>query len=199
MGIPSAAVRRTRSSGLRLSGIALYFDEGATARIDAIAAELGGHRTEGSSRRHLTLASLEGENATALERVARDVAERTPAFTLAFPAVGSFAGPDGVVFLAPALSSQLLAAHAAVHRALATHGLEGDLFTRPGAWVPHCTLATGLEEPQVATALDAARSAGPVDRVDAVGVGVVTRSPPRPRRPSSARARPRRRRRCRAS
>jgi len=69
--------------------------------------------------------------------------------------LGLFGGANAVLFLAPAPSATLLAYHAAFHQEFADLVAQCWPFYRPGRWVPHVTLAGGLD----ATAIGAAAAA----------------------------------------
>jgi 2'-5' RNA ligase len=75
----------------------------------------------------------------------RDAAARCAATwstePLRFAGFGLFVAPEPVLFLAPVVTDALLVRHAALATMLAD--LPGDPHYRPGAWVPHVTLAKG--------------------------------------------------------
>ena len=68
-------------------------------------------------------------------------AEGWDAEPLRFAGFGVFVAPEPVLWLAPVVTDGLLARHAALAGALAH--LPRDPHYRPGAWVPHVTLAKG--------------------------------------------------------
>jgi 2'-5' RNA ligase len=57
--------------------------------------------------------------------------------------VSLFAGASPVLWLAPASNSALLSLHNQLHAALAPHVV--DRHYLPGRWIPHVTLAEGLD------------------------------------------------------
>ncbi|MBW6400206.1 2'-5' RNA ligase family protein [Roseomonas sp. HJA6] len=63
------------------------------------------------------------------------------AIDLRIAGFGIFAAPVPVLYLAPVVTSTLLMRHQALAEALSD--LPGDPHYRPGAWVPHITLAKG--------------------------------------------------------
>lgn len=91
---------------------------------------------------HLTL-SIQPDTADPdrLRAAAAQCAQAWTAERLRFCGFGVFAAPEPVLFLAPVVTEALLAGHAALAAALAD--LPGDPHYRPGAWVPHVTLAKG--------------------------------------------------------
>src|SRR4051794_26312944 len=68
------------------------------------------------------------------------LAEGWAALPLRLAGFGIF--PGGVLWLAPVVTAELLARHAALHQALP--GLAPHPHYAPGAWVPHVTLSTGV-------------------------------------------------------
>jgi 2'-5' RNA ligase len=79
------------------------------------------------------------------------LAERRP--DLHLTTLGTFPGGDGVLFLGATPTPDLLGFHTRVHQALAGQSARHSPYYLPGRWVPHCTLARGLEPAQTATAL----------------------------------------------
>ena len=106
------------------------------------------------ARPHVSLAVYdEGARGPLEAAVARFRAAPLP-FT--FASAGTFAGDDGVAFLAPVADEALLRLHRDWH-ALAPGGMP---YYAPDAWVPHCTV--GLHLPDVAPAIAAARALLPI-------------------------------------
>ncbi|TNC09563.1 2'-5' RNA ligase family protein [Methylobacterium terricola] len=90
---------------------------------------------------HITLAIYddgvrEDEARDALDHACRDL----PALRLTFDAIRTFEGPPLVLWAAPRPDPMLYAAHAAIHAVIDPAGCRPHY--RPGAWIPHCSLAT---------------------------------------------------------
>lgn len=66
--------------------------------------------------------------------------------------LGTFPGSEGALFLGVQVTKELLAFHAAVYAALAGQPIEHWPYYEPGNWVPHCTLAEGLDHAEAAKA-----------------------------------------------
>lgn len=82
-----------------------------------------------------------------------------------FSSVGTFPGNEGIVFLSPSPSKELLETHQLLHSILENHGVAADDLYRPGSWVPHCTVAHELTNSEMQPAIDTARSSntfGPI-------------------------------------
>jgi 2'-5' RNA ligase len=82
-----------------------------------------------------------------------ELAAATPPLAFAFSSVGAFPTAEGVLFLAPAANRDLLDLEVRVLDRLARFDTEITPYFRAGAWVPHCTLAVGLQPEQMASAM----------------------------------------------
>ena len=70
-----------------------------------------------------------------------------------FQSLGTFAGADGILFLAGTATAPMLTLHEQVSEALNRHGVTPWSHYLPGRWVPHCTLAMGLSSAQLPSAV----------------------------------------------
>ncbi len=94
---------------------------------------------------HFSYQIAGGYDRPAVEAALRTVAHDLPKFSVRTTGVGQFEGPWPVVFLHVERSASLQALHERIWntcRPLATNPVE---YYRPGAWVPHITLAHGEE------------------------------------------------------
>src|SRR2546429_1716137 len=110
-----------------------------------------GYVAGSGARPHVTLGIWEALDHRAAEAELKRFAAETPAFRLSFASVGLF--PRVAVFLAPAVTAELLDLHAGFHRRFGRLGQASWDHYRPSSWVPHCTLATDLEPEQFGDAL----------------------------------------------
>jgi len=63
--------------------------------------------------------------------------------TIRFESLGFFEAPYGIVlWAAPVLPKPVLDAHASIHSTIDSNLCRSNY--RPGVWVPHCSLATGI-------------------------------------------------------
>jgi 2'-5' RNA ligase len=155
--------------------VELFLDEASEAAVRAIwralaEAEIAGVPA-GGARPHLSVTIYEALavgrfkpalEAFAAERAALDV-------TLGF--WGAFPGAEGVVFLAPVMTRELLALQAEFHERLGEFGPAPARY-RPGSWVPHCTLAAGFPADHVGAAAEVChRVVRPISaRVERIGL-----------------------------
>jgi hypothetical protein len=72
---------------------------------------------------------------------------------LSIPALwlSTLAAFDGALVLTAVVDTELLAVHSAVHDVLAQKVRDPVAYYLPGSWIPHCTLAEGLEPDQMTT------------------------------------------------
>jgi 2'-5' RNA ligase len=91
---------------------------------------------------HVTLAIYDVISAAELRDALRVAFGGCQRIRLRFHKLAYFDQPQLVFWAAPEPSEPLLCAHAAIHR-LIDPSLCREHY-RPGAWVPHCTLATGV-------------------------------------------------------
>ena len=89
----------------------------------------------------------------------RDFAGSVAPFEFKLSSVGTFPGSEGVVFLAPVATRQLLAVHARFHEVFSQYDESGAAYYLPGNWVPHCTVAIDLAAPEVMEAIAYCREA----------------------------------------
>lgn len=68
---------------------------------------------------------------------------------LTFPALGVFPGEEGVIYLAPTVSRELLDFHARLWELLEPFATRPNPLYRPGVWVPHVTIDLAVNYEQV--------------------------------------------------
>lgn len=96
------------------------------------------------ARPHISVCSCASLRVDAFAMTLGEVTAQTPPMGVDFASVAVFPSAEGVVFLAPVVTVDLLALHSRLIGALRECGASiPDLYT-PGHWVPHCTLALGL-------------------------------------------------------
>ena len=93
---------------------------------------------------HITLAIYDDAVISELAQSVDSVFGGSGCFHIRFESIGYFDTPDSIVlWAAPSTSESLMAAHSAVHAAI-DPALCRPTY-RPGAWVPHCSLATSID------------------------------------------------------
>lgn len=138
--------------------IELYFDERTAALIKAIwekLAEKGvsDRVVKRGTRPHVALAVFEDGDAGELAHMLRQMAKEQAPVEARFEALGTYCSADGVLFLAPVVSPRFFLLHSTVIRQLnpLVHGLKETC--RPNRFVPHCTIAYGLDKESLSRAV----------------------------------------------
>lgn len=138
------------------TALEILFDGASTAsvielwtRLDAAGLDTLSMASHGRHRPHVTLL-----NASTLDISPALVNTLQPLVgtELCFDSLAIFPGATSVLFLAARVTLPLLRTHAAVHELVPVEQTELWAQYRPGAWVPHCTLAFGLDATMVRTA-----------------------------------------------
>ena len=117
-------------------------DDAATAELSSLRARLAAAGIHTPSRRPaVTIAAAAAVPPNAREALAAELR------LLALPSIwlatlGTVAGRPDELVLAAVVDAELLAVHAAAHDALAGRVRSPVAAYLPGAWLPHCVLAT---------------------------------------------------------
>lgn len=134
-----------------------YFDDEADAavrglwrRLDKAGVPSLATRTHGRHRPHVTFALASVIPPKTREALREDLR------LLSIPrlwlySLSAFSASDLGLMITAVVDTELLAVHSAVHDVLAKKVKQPSAYYLPGSWVPHCTLAQGLE-PNQATA-----------------------------------------------
>jgi 2'-5' RNA ligase len=103
---------------------------------------------------HISLAVLADLDPAQLREDLHRFAEFTRPLSVVLSYAGTFPTAEGVVFLAPIVTHELLEVHGRLHQVLRDRGLECVEYYRPGQWVPHCTVAIDVPPEKIAAALE---------------------------------------------
>ena len=115
---------------------------------------------------HISLAVLEDLDPAVLREDLNRFAQLTRPLTVVLSHAGAFPTAEGVVFLAPTVTQELLEVHGRLHRYLRDSGVECVEYYRPGTWVPHCTVAMGVAPDRIGAAVEicvSSKALGPVE------------------------------------
>lgn len=142
--------------------IELFFDPAADARIRGIWERLASpgrpSMAAAGSRPHVSLVVCDAVEVRAAEELLERFAVETERFPISFGRVGVFPGEGAVLYLAPDPDARLQE----VQRVFsAGFGRIADGLWehyQPEAWVPHCTLASGIGSSALAEMMERSRS-----------------------------------------
>ena len=162
--------------------VELYFDPATEASIrDAWKvideAGISDSMPKGGYRPHVSLGVCDYLETDSLAQELSIFATSVTPFRLAFPNIGVFSTSEGVVFLGVTVTEELLSVHAAFHEILKKHAEDQREYYTVGQWVPHCTLAFGLSEHQIAETVTICRQIVLPASTEVREIGVVEVSP----------------------
>ena|SRR5437660_5871601 len=118
-------------------------------------------RTHRKHRPHVTFA-LAGSIPPATRDALRVDLRQLSIPRLWLSTLAAFSTVDNVLMLAAVVDTELLAVHSAVHDILAGRVKQPSAYYLPGSWVPHCTLAQGVESAQTAAGFAAVHPIDPI-------------------------------------
>ncbi len=156
-------------------GVAVLFDADSEQRIlrAADAVQEGVGLREMGAMPHISLGVFRsGADVETLASCVEILAGDTAQFELRLSAVGAFPGDDGVIFLTPTPTSDLLDLHSRFHAMVGKHALLTDPVYQPDQWVPHCTIAQAVPEDRVPEAIEQLRNADAFGPVTVVSINL---------------------------
>ena len=165
--------------------VELHIDETNAAPIkalsDAIYAECGGENLTGiGGHPHISLTVFTELESAAIDALLAEVAATTPPLAVTFGAVGVFPSVQGVVYLAPVVTPQLLAIHARFHERLGQLAQPSNAYYRPGNWMPHCTVGIELPAEKIGQAVTLCQQADVFRTVTLTTIRLIEFRPVRP-------------------
>jgi len=103
---------------------------------------------------HITLADYNELDVNLyIEKLKEFVAIQDNMAAVTFPSVGTFP-TNGIIFLAPTITDGLLRFHHSYHDYFKTFHDNPMSYYVPGKWVPHCTIANGLNANQFLSVME---------------------------------------------
>ena len=151
--------------------VVVFFDEETDNAVRALWRRLDdagvpslAKRAAGKYPPHVTFA-LAGAIPAKTRNALRKELARLTVPNLWLSTLGTFPTTENLLVLSAVVDGELLAVHSAVHDVLAGQVRAPSAYYLPGSWVPHCTLATGIEDEQVVAGFAALH---PVGRISAL-------------------------------
>ncbi len=138
--------------------VVLYLDELAASIVEKaqraiVQAGLSPDTRVLEFRPHISLAICDRLDVGAFEPYLSQFAASTPPIGLNLSRLGAFPTDPAVLFLEPAVSMDLAAAHQRFHRRFLKFAEDPSKYYLPGQWVPHCTLVERLSPADVPQAV----------------------------------------------
>jgi 2'-5' RNA ligase len=161
-----------------------YFNPTAEAEVQSLWALLSEKQISSviatmGIRPHLSLACIENLDAQQVCAMLKTFAQSVSPLTIKFGAVGTFPTEQGVVYLAPVVTLELLQLHEEFRVRLADLGFSSHEYYRPGNWIPHCTVAINLPPESVPAAVSVCRRSDVFHAVQLVEIALVEYLPVR--------------------
>ena len=165
-------------SGAVIFAVEMLLDSSADSRVRALwqriaAAGLPSPLLALGHSPHVSLAVADGLAVDELVPALRTFAAREPPPRTALVSAATFGTAEGVVFLGAVATPALVELHGRFFPLFERAARAPWAHYRPGAWVPHCTVGSGLDAPQVARAVGVCLEAGLPIPVTLEGVAVV--------------------------
>ena len=157
--------------------VEMYFDDPSEQAIRKMWAAAGSSLLEMNAAPHISLSLHEDVDTARMDRLLREFTARTPCLPVSFPALGSFLSPEGVIYLAPAVTEPLLGLHRAFHQALDEAGIPSHPYYRPGGWMPHCTVDMNLSADELQRKFSVCREFPPLIGAKVVSIGLISYQP----------------------
>ena len=160
----------------------LYFDPSTEERIREAwqaldEAGISDSMPKGGYRPHISLGICNHLELDAFAQELSTFAAGIVPFRLLFPSIGIFSTSEGVVYLGATATAQLLNVHTAFHEIFKKYAKKQREYYTVGQWVPHCTLAFGLSEDQIAEAVTVCRQMDLPVSTEVKEIGVMEVSP----------------------
>jgi 2'-5' RNA ligase len=134
---------------------------------------------ESNSRPNITLAVYDDKinNVELFKKEIEDFAKTLCPFKLNLLNIGVFNTKEGVVFLQPKVTRELLDIHEEFHRIMESF-LEAEWrYYLPDLWVPHCTMAIDLNKEKLLQSVEVTSEMFKPMEVSIQGVGIVRFKP----------------------
>lgn len=131
----------------------------------------------GDYRPHVSLGGCQHLDAEGLAPDLSKYARSMYSFPLTMESFGIFPTEEGVIFLGVTVTRELLATHAEFQSIFERYAEQSNHHYRAGVWVPHCTIAYGLQAHQLAAAVTACCSFSLPIQAEVTEIGVIEVSP----------------------
>ena len=142
--------------------LVFHFDEETERQVHDLRARLGEAGIPGAGARPGVTLAAAGSIPPPARAALRGELALLSVPDLWLHVLGTLPGEERPLLLSAVVDTELLAVHSAVHDVLAGKVKNPSAYYFPGAWIPCCVLARGLDTDQLATAFGALLPSEPV-------------------------------------
>lgn len=158
--------------------IEMFFDKNSDAYIRQIwrtlkENDISSFMHDSGNTPHISLAVFNKLDVSDADQKLHDFSARMPKFQIPLVNIGTFPTGEGVLFLSPVVTEELLHFHKALHDLFNDAKDDQWPFYLPGLWIPHCTLALNLTREKLHEAFDAVLSTHKPLGVEVDRIGLV--------------------------
>ncbi|MEV4733558.1 2'-5' RNA ligase family protein [Saccharopolyspora sp. NPDC049426] len=132
--------------------LVFHFDDETEGRIRDLWKRLGEAGIPGAGDRPRVTLAVAGSIPAPARKALRGELELLSIPDLWLHTLGTLPGDERMLLLGAVVDTELLAVHSAVHDVLAGKVKNPSAYYFPGAWIPCCVLAEGLDTDQLAAA-----------------------------------------------
>ena len=132
--------------------LVFHFDDETEAQIRDLWKRLGEAGIPGAGDRPRVALAVAGSIPPPARKALRGELELLSIPDLWLHTLGTLPGDERMLLLGAVVDTELLAVHSAVHDVLAGKVKNPSAYYFPGAWIPCCVLAEGLDTGQLAAA-----------------------------------------------
>lgn len=141
-----------------MHALVVFFDDEADAKVRELWRRIG---STFEYPPHLTFA-IAGAIGPKVRAELREDLSRLWLPDLYLHTLGVFSTTENVLQLGAVVDGELLAVHSAIHDVLAGRVKDPYAYYLPGNWVPHCTLAHGMDDEALVKAFAAVHPVGTI-------------------------------------
>ena len=122
---------------------------------------------------HLSLSLHDEVDLGLMQDLIKNFAARQEVITIEMHSLASFMTDECVLFLAPTVTSELLALHNQFHQALRANSIPSNEYYLPGKWTPHCSLDFEISRSELAEKFAICHEMGAIDQVRIESIGLI--------------------------
>lgn len=126
--------------------IEFRFDDDSANRIKSIWQNIESSLSGSDMHPHISLCSVGDIDEVTLKNTVEQFCKTIKSFQLQFGLLGTFPTNEGVLFISPVITKELIDNQRLFSQMLTDAGIEVKGYYMPDKWIPHCTLDINLSE-----------------------------------------------------